>query len=110
MAQNPTVFQKKVWKILQQIPAGKLTTYSGIAKALGNKNAARAVGNACNNNPFAPAVPCHRVVKSNSQIGGYAHGIKKKIALLKKEGVAVRRGKIVGFKEKLFRFWPQKAF
>lgn len=104
MAQNPTVFQKKVWQILQQIPAGKVTAYSGIAKALGNRNLARAVGNACNANPFAPAVPCHHVVKSNGSIGGYSRGVKKKIALLKKEGVLVRRGKIVGFKEKLFRF------
>lgn len=104
MRQHATVFQKKVWNLLTKIPKGKVATYSQIAKALGNKNAVRAVGNACSKNPFAPRIPCHRVVKSNGEIGGYSCGVKKKIALLKKEGVFVRQGKIFGFKVKLFRF------
>ncbi len=104
MAQNATVFQKKVWKILQQIPAGKITTYSVIAKALGNKNAARAVGNACNKNPFVPAVPCHRIVKNNGEIGGYSRGVKKKIALLEKEGITIKNNRVLDLNSKLFSF------
>jgi len=97
-------FQEKVFQAIKKIPKGKITTYSAIARFLGKPDAARAVGNACNANPFAPRVPCHRVVKSSGGIGGYAFGVKRKIALLKKEGIAVKRGIIVGFEKKLFSF------
>lgn len=70
-----------------QIPEGEVRTYQEIARMVGSPRAARAVGNACNQNPFAPDVPCHRVVASNGKLGGYALGLNKKIALLKKEGV-----------------------
>ena len=97
-------FQEKVFQAIKKIPKGKITTYSAIARFLGKPDAARAVGNACNANPFAPRVPCHRVVKSSGGIWGYAFGVKRKIALLKKEGIAVKRGIIVGFEKKLFSF------
>ncbi len=81
------------------IPKGKVATYQTIAAWAGSSNASRAVGNACNQNPFAPDVPCHRVVASDGSLGGYAHGPAKKIALLKKEGIVVRKNKIVDFEK-----------
>ena len=80
---NPkgTDFQKLVWSELQNIPYGKIKSYSEIAAAAGNKNAQRAVGNACNKNPIMIIIPCHRVVSKNNNIGGYAYGrsIKQKL-------------------------------
>lgn len=81
---NPvgTDFQKLVWKELQKIPYGKTKSYSEIAAAAGNKNAQRAIGNACNKNPIMIIIPCHRVVSKNNNIGGYAYGSKIKQKLL----------------------------
>lgn len=87
-------FDQQVYKVLKQIPAGAVATYGDIAKAIGSPKASRAVGNALNRNPHAPKVPCHRVVRSDGSLGGYAFGTKKKIALLKKEGVEVKNGKV----------------
>jgi O-6-methylguanine DNA methyltransferase len=81
-----TPFEKKVWKALLTIPKGEVRSYSWIARRVGSPTAARAVGNALNKNPFAPDVPCHRVVKQDGSLGGYAKGIGRKKALLKKEG------------------------
>ena len=92
----PTDFEKKVGKLLAKIPCGKVTTYSEIARALGKPKAARAVGNACNKNPNAPKVPCHRVVRSNGSLGGYAHGSKRKAELLKREGIKIAGNRIIG--------------
>jgi methylated-DNA-[protein]-cysteine S-methyltransferase len=90
------------------IPRGKVTTYRFIAKKL-KTNAYRAVGNACRNNPYAPRVPCHRVVKSDGTIGGFAgktsgKTVQKKVELLRREGVQVKDGKIVNFEKVLFEF------
>jgi len=84
-----TPFQKKVWKALLEIPAGQIRTYTWIAKKIGSPKAVRAVGNAVGQNPFAPDVPCHRVIRSDGSFGGYSGpgGIKTKVKLLKKEGV-----------------------
>ena len=81
---NPagTDFQKLVWKELQKIPYGKTKSYSEIAAVAGNKNAQRAVGNACNKNPIMIIIPCHRVVSKNNNLGGYAYGSKIKQKLL----------------------------
>ncbi len=98
------LFQEKVWALLKQIPRGKITTYAAIARALGNPKAARAVGNSCNKNPFSPCIPCHRVVCSNGTIGGYAKGAQKKIALLGREGIRIKKSKVLDFNEKLFKF------
>ena len=97
-------FEERVWSALRRIPEGKVTTYALIAQAIGKLKAARAVGNACRKNPNAPSVPCHRVVRSDGGIGGYARGVQRKAALLGKEGVSVRKGRILAFQKKLFKF------
>jgi len=97
-------FNEKVWIALKKIPKGKVSTYKEIAKAIGKPKAFRAVGNTCNKNPFAPRVPCHRVIKSDGCLGGFALGKKKKKNLLKKERIEIKKGKIVEFEKKLFRF------
>jgi len=87
--------------MVRKIPKGKTMTYAEVARAVGSPRASRAVGNALNKNPrpiFAPQnlggrafapVPCHRVIRSNGSIGGFAFGVKKKVELLKKEGVSI---------------------
>ncbi len=97
-------FNEKIWKLMDKIPRGKITTYKELARAAGNPLASRAVGNACNKNPNSPATPCHRVVSSSGGIGGYAHGTKKKIQLLAKEGVEVVDGKVSDFENRLYKF------
>lgn len=82
-----TDFQKAVYRVVADIPRGKTLTYRQVALAIGRPGAVRAVGSALNRNPFAPRVPCHRVVKSDGSLGGFAHGPQAKQALLKKEGV-----------------------
>ncbi len=96
-------FSEHCYALVRKVPKGKVTTYRDIAHTLGTK-AYRAVGTAMNKNPYAPIVPCHRVVNSDGRLGGFANGCKKKIEMLKKEGVFVKKGKIVDFKKKLFRF------
>ncbi len=96
-------FDEKVWKLLKKIPKGKVTTYKELAMALGKPMAARVVGNACNRNPFAPKVPCHRVVKSSGFVGEYTKGWKRKEALLRREGIKIKNHKILSFKWILFR-------
>ena len=101
-------FDEEVWNLINKIPKGRVTTYKMIAEKLGSK-AYRAVGNACRRNPYAPVVPCHRVVKSNGKVGGFGgktsgKQIEKKVQLLKKEGLEVKNGKIVNFKKVLFKF------
>ena len=91
-----------VYSFVSQIPKGRISTYGGIAKALGDVRAARAVGQILNRNPKRIDVPCHRVVHSNGGIGGYKLGIKKKIELLKDEGIEVRDGKAEAFSSFLF--------
>ncbi|MFH1589324.1 MAG: MGMT family protein [archaeon] len=99
----PTAFEEKVYSKLRKVPKGKVTTYKELAKAVNSKGY-RAVGQAMNKNSYAPQVPCHRVVASDGGIGGFATGTKKKIAILKKEGVFVKKDKIVDFEKRLFRF------
>ena len=80
-----TDFQRQVWEELLQIPYGQTATYGEIAKRIGNPNAARAVGQACNANPIPIFIPCHRVVGSNSRLTGFALGLDVKTALLELE-------------------------
>ncbi len=94
-----TSFSEKVYAALQKIPKGRITTYAEIAKAIGKPNAFRAVGNACNQNPNALKVPCHRVVKSDGTLGGYAFGTNAKIRRLRTEGIEIKNNKIVEFKK-----------
>lgn len=86
---DATEFQKSVWRALLQIPSGTVVTYADIAKRIGRPKAVRAVGTALGANPFAPAVPCHRVIRSDGRIGQYSGlgGVAKKRKLLKSEGV-----------------------
>ena len=87
------------------IPKGRVTTYGAIAKYI-NSRAYQAVGSAVGNNPYAPEIPCHRVVNSDGKIGGYSGdgGIDRKIELLSSEGVYVLDGKIVDFKKHFFDY------
>lgn len=84
-----TEFQNVVWKRLLEIPYGQIISYGDLAIAVGKPKAARAVGNACNKNPIAIVVPCHRVVGKNGSLIGYAGGIamKEKLLELEQEGV-----------------------
>ncbi len=81
-------FQLKVWKYLKTIPKGKVKTYKQVAIGINKPKSARAVANACAKNPYAPKIPCHRVIRSDGSLGGFSApgGIKAKKKLLKKEG------------------------
>lgn len=76
-----------VYDIVAQIPEGKVTTYGDIASALGHPRASRVIGRILNKNPNPIVTPCHRVIKSDGNIGGYAFGKVRKKELLKKEGL-----------------------
>ncbi|BAS68465.1 MGMT family protein [Bathymodiolus septemdierum thioautotrophic gill symbiont] len=95
-----TEFQQLCYKTLKEkVPAGKVITYGGLAKLINHPNAYRAVGSAMNKNPFAPEVPCHRVVKSNGDLGKFAYDISLKVKRLEEESVLVENGKVVDFKK-----------
>ena len=83
-----TQFQVKVWKYLKNIPKGKVKTYKEVAIGVNKPKSARAVANACSKNPYAPKIPCHRVIRTDGTLGGYSGkgGIKTKKKLLKREG------------------------
>jgi methylated-DNA-[protein]-cysteine S-methyltransferase len=82
----PSSFHEKVCGVVKNIPTGKTLTYKEVADRAGNPNASRAVGNILHKN-HNPAIPCHRVVRSDGRMGGYNRGAKKKQILLQKEGV-----------------------
>ena len=79
-----TKFQQLVYNVVKRIPKGKTLTYGEVAKKVGKPGAARAVGTALSKN-FDPAIPCHRVIRSDGKMGGYNRGINKKISLIRKE-------------------------
>ena len=91
MVLSGTKFQIKVWNYLKKIPKGKVKTYKQVAKGIGMPKAARAVANACGKNPYAPKIPCHRVIRSDGGLGGYSGrgGIRQKLKLLKSEKVLI---------------------
>ena len=89
-------FRKQIWKILSEIPYGKVITYRDIAKQIAEQKgiktmSAQAVGGAVGHNPISVIIPCHRVVGTNGSLTGYAGGIKNKIKLLELEGVDILR-------------------
>ncbi|GBF95226.1 hypothetical protein Rsub_07941 [Raphidocelis subcapitata] len=91
---TPTAYEQRVYRLCSAIPKGRVTTYGELAKALDPPSSARAVGQAMRRNPFAPRVPCHRVVAANMEIGGFtgswgpeAASVKRKRAMLIEEGV-----------------------
>jgi O-6-methylguanine DNA methyltransferase len=101
-------FEEEVWKLMESIPKGKVTTYGLIGKKL-NTRAYRAIGNACRRNPYAPRVPCHRVVRSDGSIGGFGgktsgKNVEEKIRMLRREGVEIKNGRIIDFERTLFKF------
>lgn len=98
-----TEFQRQVFEKTKEIPLGRVATYGEIARALGKPKASRAVGNALNRNPFPLDVPCHRVVRSDMSIGGFAKGTDDKTKLLEDEGVIINDGIV---KSALYRFPP----
>jgi methylated-DNA-[protein]-cysteine S-methyltransferase len=97
--------QQKVLEIMKKIPKGKVTTYKIIGEKLGSK-AYRAVGTCVKNNPYAPSIPCHRVVKSDGNVGYYSGngGVKTKIKMLQQEGIQIQGNRIVDFEKVLHKF------
>ncbi len=87
------VFYQQVWLACSKIPLGETLTYGELARRINRPRAARAVGQALAKNPFAPLVPCHRVVRGDGKLGGYsaAGGVKAKAALLEKERLSRSR-------------------
>jgi O-6-methylguanine DNA methyltransferase len=77
-----TPFTKRVYKVVLSIPLGEVRTYKWVAQKAGNPRAYRAVGQILNKNPYLLIIPCHRVVASSGDLGGYSRGIKVKKALL----------------------------
>jgi methylated-DNA-[protein]-cysteine S-methyltransferase len=106
-------FEDRIYSLCRKIPKGRVSTYGELAKAL-HSRAFRAVGQAMRHNPYAPAVPCHRVVASDGTLGGFGGKMnsRKKVAMLRKEGVFVKKRKnakkgkykIKDFEKRLFRF------
>ncbi len=100
---DPKDFEERCLELLLKIPIGKVTTYKEIAHALGCRGY-RAVGQSLNRNKKLISVPCHRVVKSNGEVGGYALGKNEKIRLLLQEGVLVDGGRISKWPLPMHRF------
>ena len=86
-----TKFQLIVWNYLKTIKKGTVKTYKEVAIAIKNPKSSRAVANACGKNPYAPKIPCHRVIRSDGGLGGYSGkgGIKTKLLLLRSEKVYI---------------------
>jgi methylated-DNA-[protein]-cysteine S-methyltransferase len=106
---NVSDYQRNVYRVLQKIPAGKVTTYGSISKAIGS--GPRAVGTAVSSNPYSPFIPCHRVVPADGSIGNYSmngkptlEGCEVKRELLEKEGVLFQGDKI-----EASSFWKPRA-
>lgn len=103
-----TEFQEKVYQKVSEIPKGMVTTYKILGEQIGCKSS-QAIGQALKKNPYAPEVPCHRVISSNLKIGGYfgmTEGVKisEKIELLKREGVKFNEDNSIFSEKQIFRF------
>ncbi|HUD20107.1 MAG TPA: MGMT family protein [Patescibacteria group bacterium] len=103
-----TPLQEKTYELLKKVPKGNVTTYKALADALGTK-AYRAIGQFMRSNPYAPQVPCHRVVASDGTIGGFrgktkGAEIQQKIALLTHEGVQIENNRVVDFQKRYYHF------
>ncbi len=95
---------RRVYTLLAKVPKGKVTTYGELAKAAGIKNGQRVIGKIMNKNPYPSIIPCHRVVRSTGQIGGYAYGTDVKNNMLTKEGVTITDEKIINMDNITYRF------
>jgi methylated-DNA-[protein]-cysteine S-methyltransferase len=103
-----TPMAQKTYELLKKVPRGRVTTYKALANALGTRGY-RTIGQILRNNPYAPEVPCHRVVASDGTIGGFMGKtsgimIKKKMELLQKEGIHFSERQVLDFKKVFFRF------
>jgi O-6-methylguanine DNA methyltransferase len=94
-----TIKDSDVYELLQEIPAGKVSTYGDLAKALGKPLASREIGRILGRNPNPIKVPCHRVVMSDGTVGGYYYGSDRKKELLEKEGISFSHETVNNFKE-----------
>lgn len=81
-------FSEKIYRIVRDIPRGRVLTYKEVAGLAGKPRAYRAVGNILNKN-YNLDIPCHRVIKSDGKIGGYNRGVKRKVGILKEEGLMI---------------------
>jgi len=97
-------FEERVYKKLLQIPSGYVITYKELANAVGLHNGQRLIGRIMKNNPFPVIVPCHRVVRSDGNIGGYAFGENIKKNMLQNEGIETFENKIINFEKKKYKF------
>ncbi len=98
------IVDQDVYVLLSKIPSGKVSTYGDIAKALGHPKAARTIGRMIANNPNPISIPCHRVVKSNGEIGGFAYGEQMKREILEKEGIKFQDRIVENFQEQRLSF------
>ena len=89
-----TPFERAVYAITAKIPKGKVATYAWVGRQIGQPRAVRAIGTALNKNPFAPEIPCHRVICSDGQVGGFARGEEQKIRMLRREGIVIKDGQV----------------
>ena len=96
--------EEKIYRKLLEVPSGYVTTYGELAKAINLKNGQRAIGQIMKKNPFPVIIPCHRVVKSDGTVGGYAYGTEIKKNMLSNEGLKINDNKILDFKKNLFQF------
>ncbi|MBI2251299.1 MAG: MGMT family protein [Armatimonadetes bacterium] len=99
---NSSALFKKIYKMVSRVPKGKVTTYKSVACAIGKPRAYRIVGTAMAKNKDTKKVPCHRVIKSNGNIGFYQEGIKKKKEILKKEGIKISKENKINLNKYLF--------
>lgn len=84
-----------VYKLLQRIPRGRVSTYGDLAKALGHPASSRIIGKIVSKNPNPIIIPCHRIVTSKGELGGYAFGPKMKKVLLEKEGIIFKKNLVI---------------
>lgn len=102
-----SVFAEQIYQVLKQVPRGKVTTYAALARLI-NSKAYRAVGMVLSKNPYAPVVPCHRVVRSDGTIGGFmgqkaGPTVMKKKKMLEAEGIIFEGDKVKDFEKVLFK-------
>lgn len=95
---------KKIFILLKEIPKGKVSTYKILAQKIGKPNCFRLIGKILASNRFTKKYPCYKIVKSNGEIGGYNRGEKNKIILLKKDGIEIKKDRIVNFKKHIFKY------
>jgi methylated-DNA-[protein]-cysteine S-methyltransferase len=105
-----SISNRDVYTLLTEIPPGKVSTYGDIAKALGHPKASRIIGRIIANNPNPISVPCHRVVKSNGEIGGFMYGEQKKREILEEEGIIFQGTFVKNFEESRFVLKRQRRY